>query len=401
MKPQKKKLWILAVICGLGVSWKVKKVEAARLNIGLASGVETETVLAETREYGAKLIRELTRIRVLTVEADDLKIERIKQTLTRKGLARFIEADTVRRICMVDYTPVDLGTEGYAADLIPNDTYYSNQWGPACISAPDAWDYGVMGDPNVRVAVVDTGVDYTHPDLDANVDVASGYDFVNNDNDAMDDNGHGTHCAGIIAAEINNSLGIAGLQQVTIVPVKCLDASGSGWDSDCAAAIEYAADVGAKVISCSWGGYGYSSTIKSAIDYAVDLGSIVVAAAGNDGLRFKHYPAAYDNVIGVAALQDCTSRVSWSNYGKDNVLISAPGVDILSTWLGGGYAYASGTSMACPHVSGVVATYFSYNLNLAPMTVVRHMLRNADDLGDPGRDIYYGFGRVDMYPLAD
>jgi subtilisin family serine protease len=276
------------------------------------------------------------------------------------------------------------------------------QWAPQCIGAETAWEYEKLtGRPEVIVAVIDTGIDYTHPDLVASVDASIDYDFVNADDDAMDDNGHGTHCAGIIAAGLNNAAGIAGLQDVTLMAVKCLGATGIGWDSVLAKGITYATDHGAKVLSCSWGSFLSTKTLQNAVSYALSKGVIVVAAAGNSGSQWRFYPAAYPRVIGVAALEDCNTAASYSNYGARNVFISAPGSNILSTFPNNSYALLSGTSMACPHVAATAAMWISASLdyvNLTPAQVMLMLATTADDLGEPGKDIYYGYGRVNMFP---
>lgn len=274
--------------------------------------------------------------------------------------------------------------------LVPNDPYWSWQWGPQKIEADYAWDTTV-GSSAVLVAVVDTGIYYYHEDLAANY-APLGYDWVNMDADPLDDHGHGTHCAGIIAAVLNNNLGIAGLAQVQVMAEKVLDSGGGGYWDWIANGIINATDCGADIISMSLGGYGESELLHEAVKYAYDAGALVIAAAGNDNTNIKAYPAGYDEVIAVAATDQYDSKAWWSNWG-DWIELAAPGVDIYSTvpW---GYMYASGTSMACPHVSGVAALVWS----LYPSKTrdwVRLWLRcTAEDLGDPGFDIYYGYGRV-------
>ncbi|MCX6354275.1 MAG: S8 family serine peptidase [Candidatus Aureabacteria bacterium] len=275
------------------------------------------------------------------------------------------------------------------ADVIPNDPEFSNLWNlrntgqssgtaGADIDAPGAWDTQTGG--SVIVAVIDTGVDYTHPDLAANiwinskeipgngidddkngfVDDCRGWDFVNSDNDPYDDHSHGTHVSGTIAAVGNNGIGVAGVcWQAKIMPLKFLAANGGGTVADAIKAIHYATMMGAKVMSNSWGGGGYSQALKDAIDEARNAGAIFVAAAGNSGTdndAIPHYPSSYDcaNLIAVAATDNNDQIASFSCYGAISVDIGAPGVAILST-VPGGYASYSGTSMATPHVAGAVA----------------------------------------------
>ncbi len=276
------------------------------------------------------------------------------------------------------------------ADFIPNDPQYPSQYALPKINAPGAWDI-TKGKYEVKVAVIDTGVDYTHPDLapniarDANGDVL-GYDFANLDNDPMDDNGHGTHVSGSIGAVGNNALGVAGVNfNVSILPMKFLDASGSGTNSNAILAIDMARSFGAQIMSNSWGGGAFSQLMLEAIQRAQRQGILFVAAAGNDGQdngAYPHYPASYnlflDNVISVAATDSGDNLASFSNFGAKSVDIAAPGVDILSTWPGGSYATLSGTSMATPHVSGVAALIKSQYPTLNAIQMKARLLANVD-----------------------
>jgi len=257
--------------------------------------------------------------------------------------------------------------------VIPNDPFFSYLYGlhntgqtegteDADIDAPEAW-VTTTGSSSVVVAVIDTGVDYSHPDLAANIwtDPVTGYhgyDYANNDNDPMDDHGHGTHCAGTIGAVGNNGVGVAGVNwNVKIMALKFLDSSGSGYISNAISAIQYANSHGAQVISDSWGGAGNSQALKDAIDAS---SAVVVCAAGNNGVNTDtspQYPSAYpsNNIIAVAATDDNDNLASFSNYGATSVDVAAPGVSIYSTYPGNLYTTMSGTSMATPHVAGVAA----------------------------------------------
>ncbi|RLC79204.1 MAG: hypothetical protein DRJ03_23935 [Chloroflexi bacterium] len=216
---------------------------------------------------------------------------------------------------------------------------------------------------------------------------------MNYDSDPMDDHGHGTHCAGIIAAVIDNNEGIAGLAQVKIMAEKALNEYGWGWDTDLANAIIHAVDQGADILSNSWGGLSPSEVIHDAIEYAYENNVLVVAAAGNEGIKQKVYPAAYDEVIAVTAT-DSNDDPAWFTSFGDWVEVAAPGVDIYSTVWDDSYTYMSGTSMACPHVSGVAALILSQFPNMTKDWVRAQLRCTADDLGDPGFDEYYGYGRV-------
>ncbi len=279
--------------------------------------------------------------------------------------------------------------------LLPNDSAYGQLWGlsnlgqsggvvDVDIDAPEAWRV-TTGSRTVVIAVIDSGVDVNHPDLAGNiwqnpgeipgngidddgngfVDDVSGWDFVSNDNRPQDDNGHGTHVAGILGAVGNNAAGIAGVNwQVSILPLKFLDDSGSGSTADAIAAMNYVATLrgqGVNIVAAnnSWGGGGFSSAMRSAISRLGDLDVTFVAAAGNEGTNSDAtpaYPASYDlpNVISVAAIDRQGRLAGFSNYGQTAVDLAAPGVSIYSTTPGNSYATYSGTSMAAPYVSGVV-----------------------------------------------
>ena len=318
-------------------------------------------------------------------------------------------------------------------DLTPNDPHYSIQWplnntgqmypasggyndppgtADADIDAPKAWDIQ-NGSSEIIVAVADTGVDYNHRDIDDNMWTSSsgyhGYDFVNNDNYPMDDHGHGTHCAGIVSAETNNGLDIAGVCWNTkIMALKFLDENGSGTYADAADAFYYATNQGADVISNSWGKDDFSQTMQDAINYAHSQGVIIVAAAGNDNqFYFPHYPASMERVISVAATNSDDEKASLTNYG-DWIDICAPGIDVLSLRANGtsmGTIYdsyttvASGTSMACPHVAGVLGLLLSQYPDISTDEIVARLLSGADDIS--AENAYYqgllGSGRLNAY----
>lgn len=279
----------------------------------------------------------------------------------------------------------------YRLTFTPNDQQWDLQWGLQKIQADWAWNK-TIGNLSVTVSVLDTGIDWNHPDLAENY-VPLGYDWVNNDNDTIDDNGHGTHCAGIIAAEVNNGIGVAGLAQVKLMVEKCFNSTGSGNEDDCANAIIHAVDQGAKILSLSWGDYEDSSLIRDAIEYAYNQGVLIVAAAGNDHISEKVYPAAYDEVIAVTATTQSDRPAVFSNFG-DWVELAAPGVSIYSTYPDDSYTFLYGTSMACPHVAGVAALVWSRFPNMTRDEVRFQLRKTVDDLGVVGFDDYYGYGRI-------
>ncbi|MBI4056526.1 MAG: S8 family serine peptidase [Elusimicrobia bacterium] len=324
---------------------------------------------------------------------------------------------------------------------LPNDPWFGDLWGlhnvgqssgtvDADIDAPEVWDVVTGATSPIVVGVVDTGVDYTHPELsghiwtnpreipgngiddDGNgyVDDVRGWDFKYHDKDPMDDHGHGTHVSGTIAASGNNGQGVVGVTWgAKIMPLKFLGYDGSGDAADAVVAIYYAAANGADVLNNSWGGGGYSQTLQDAINYARALGVFFVASAGNSGSdAYNTYPAAMDNVFTVAATDRNDLKASFSSYGSV-VDISAPGVSILSTVPPGPcalcdpsgdiYRYLSGTSMASPHVSGVAALMLTQAPSLSVSELESLLKNSAEDIysKNPGYVGLLGAGRLNAY----
>lgn len=283
---------------------------------------------------------------------------------------------------------------------IPSDPNFNQLWGlnntgqtagtvDADIDAPEAWDLQ-KGSSSVVVAVIDSGVDYNHPDLAANmwwnsseiagnsldddrngfVDDIYGYDFINQDNNPMDDRGHGTHVAGTIGAVGNNNLGVVGVSpNVRLMALKSLGSNGSGPTSNAIRAIDYATRMGADIINASFGGGGYDQALSDAISQANSAGVLFVAAAGNKGINTDispHYPSSYNlpNILSVAATTHTDQLASFSNYGISSVDLGAPGENIWSTLPGNQYGSFRGTSMAAPHVAGAAALLLAQSPNL-------------------------------------
>jgi thermitase len=280
------------------------------------------------------------------------------------------------------------------ANYTPNDPSFVNQCHLQVIRAPYAWDYS-RGSTSTIIAILDTGVDLQHPDLDSKI--VAGYDFVNDDSDADDDHGHGTHVAGIAAAEQNNGINGSGVDpSARIMPVKVLSAMGSGYISDIIDGVYFAADNGAHVINMSLGGGAYSSAFQSAINYAFTTqNAVVVAAAGNSNSSAVQYPAGYSNVLSVAATDCNDNKSSTSNYGSW-VDLAAPGVNIYSTKNGGGMTTMSGTSMSASVVSGVAGLVWARLGHNAPAaSVVDKITSTADAI--TGTGFYWVYGRVNAY----
>lgn len=291
----------------------------------------------------------------------------------------------------------------YKTETIPDDTYYNNLWGLSRINTPAAWDI-TTGSSNVIIAVVDSGIDLLHPDLKGNIwtnkaelngipgvdddgngyiDDIYGWNFLNDTNNVTDDNGHGTHVAGIIAATGNNTEGVTGVTwNAKIMPLKFLDKYGYGYVEDAVAAINYAAKMGAYIINNSWGGSIYSQALKDAIDAC---NALVVCAAGNEYSGVSNdvdpvYPSSYNssNIISVAAITSYDTLADFSNYGVNSVDVAAPGSNIYSTVPYSSYGYLSGTSMATPYVSGLAALIKSIRPELNILQVKYTILNNVD-----------------------
>ena len=286
----------------------------------------------------------------------------------------------------------------HALSVVPNDPYYSMQWHLPKIKVDEVWEEKT-GSRDVTVAVLDTGVDLNHPDLDEQI--VNGYDFVNNDNDPDDDQGHGTHMAGTIAAETNNGEGIAGINWYAgLMPVKVLDGDGEGTHESVALGLVFAADNGARVINLSFGGEDSSQTMEDAINYAYGKGCVLIAGTGNDGGAVM-FPARYDNVIAVGATDEEDSWCDESIWGEGfssssgaEVDVTAPGNNIVSTYFGGKFAIGSGTSMATACVSGLAVLMVSVNPQLSNSEIRDIIQKSCDDLMESGWDQYTGHGRI-------
>ena len=303
--------------------------------------------------------------------------------------------------------------------VFPHDPRFNDQWAlansgqrggttGADISATRAWAT-TTGSDKVVVAVLDSGVDYTHEDLAPNmwtrpanlapyhdnelgtIDDTNGFNAIDNSSDPMDENGHGTHCAGIIGAEGSNDIGISGVNwKVQIMPLKFMNAGGFGTTKDAIEAINYVIDrkkagVNVRIISASWGSTQKSRALEEVIRKAYESDILFVAASGNASTnndRNPHFPSSYNvpNVISVAALDRHDQLAKFSNYGVKSVAIAAPGVDILSTWLGNEYEEKSGTSMATPVVAGVAALIVSENPRISVDQLRKRLLDSVDPL---------------------
>jgi thermitase len=328
---------------------------------------------------------------------------------------------------------------GFRSDSVPaNDSKFSQLWGLQNNGQSDAagqpgkagsdihvvpvWNEGITGSKNVKVAVIDTGVDYLHPDLQANilknegevpadgidndgngfVDDVYGWNFNQNIANGMDDHNHGTHCAGTIGGVGNNGFGVVGVNwNVSILPVKFLSAQGSGSLDAAMQSIQYATKMGVDIMSNSWGGGPYSQALFDVIEESKRQGILFVAAAGNesnDNDASPSYPASYqiDNVLSVAATDNRDQIASFSNYGRTKVHVAAPGVKILSTVTGNDYQVFSGTSMATPHVSGIAALMKAANPSYTYQQIKQTLIDTSDKVRGLSRKVV-ARGRVNVY----
>ncbi len=318
-------------------------------------------------------IKAIEALRVKRFEKEGLELIKLEKTKDVKGAI-----EKLKKMKGIEFAEPDYIVR---ANYIPDDTYFYLMWGlnntsNIDIDAPEAWDIE-RGESSVTVAVIDTGVQTNHPDLAGQF--VTGYDFYFDDTSVYDglDDDHGTHVAGTIAA-IDNSIGVIGVApNIKIMPLKFLGPDG-GYISDAIDAINYAKQNGADIINASWGGGGYSESLKNAIE---SFGGVFVVAAGNnktDTDKNPYYPASYtsSNIISVAAIDKYGALASFSNYGLNSVDIAAPGVDIASTYPDS-YAYMSGTSMAAPHVSGIIALLKSYNNSLTTQELINKLYSTA------------------------
>lgn len=348
----------------------------ARILVKPKPGMPETALHARISAHQAVEIGDIPSLDVRILQVPQAASQQLKAALEQDKGIDYVEDDCVAHA---------IGTS--------NDPYFvsGSQWYLTKMQVPQAWDSST-GSANGIVAVVDTGVRASHPDIAGKV--LPGYDFFNNDADATDDNGHGTAVAGLIGASANNGLGMASLAWANpILPVKALGADGSGSYSSIANAIIWAADNGARVINMSLGGTSSSRTLQDAVNYAWNKNVVLVAAAGNNGNNIPCYPAACTNVVAVSATNSSDGRPTWSNYGS-YVDVAAPGVGILTLYGTNSYSYWDGTSFSSPITAGTVALMSAANPLLSNSTLVDVLTKSCDDIGAAGYDVYYGNGRL-------
>lgn len=333
------------------------------------------------QEKGAEVEEDLSGLDATLVEVPEVKAERSEEAREEslQQVKEALEGDPAVESVYYNYVRTGFYT--------PSDRLFGRQYGLRKAGFEGAWNR--TRGRGARVAVVDSGAALRHMDLRRQV--VAKYDFRNDNATVEDLHGHGTHVAGTVAARTGNVRGVAGgCPGCGLIIAKAIGRDLAGYDSDIARAITWSANNRAKAINLSLGGPGEKSVLKEAIDYATRRGAVVVAAAGNGGTSGPIYPAAYPNVVAVAATGPRDGRDSSYTTG-DWIDVSAPGLDIIST-TPGGYEYKSGTSMAAPHVSALVGLLASQGHRA---NVIRlRLARTAVDLGPRGRDPYYGAGRI-------
>ena len=345
------------------------------LLVGFRPGISRRQAENLYRAHGGQKLEELSKINVHRIRVPAQALEAVENALSQRPEIKFVERNY-----------------RLSPDFIPSDPLYSSQWHLTKVSADLAWEIS-QGTASVVVAILDSGVDPTHPDLAAKL--VAGYNFYNNNTVTSDVYGHGTKVAGTAAAICNNAAGVASPAcQNRIMPIRVTDTTGAGYVSAIANGLTWAVDHGAKVMNLSFAGVAGISTITNAAQYVVNHGGVVVAAAGNCGCFDSTPENPY--IISVSATDSADNLASFSSQGN-YVDVAAPGVGIYTTTTGGGYGAPSGTSFSSPLAAGVVALMMSVNPGLKPSQVESLLEANADNFGLPGYDTAYGNGRINAY----
>lgn len=368
-------VWRTLLAAGCLLTVPVFAVEPARVLI--KSKTESSQLLARLESYGAVKVQALQGLNVRLVNLPEENVETILNACSKDPQIEFAERDHLAR-----------------AAYVPSDTaLVGTEWHLAKIQAPQAWNL-TAGRTNTVIAVLDSGIDPTHPDL---IDrLLPGYNFVANTTDTSDDLGHGTAVAGVIVASGNNNLGILGVANgCLLLPVKVADASGFAYYSTIAQGIHYAVDSGARIINISIAGDSPSATLQEAIDYAWSNNVVVVAAAGNNSNDLPQYPAACGEVVAVSATQTNDLLADFSSFGSF-IALAAPGDNIWTTQTDPVNPYGSwrGTSFSSPIVAATAGLALSINPLMSNTQIVSLLERTADDLGPAGIDPNFGYGRV-------
>jgi thermitase len=372
IKQFNKVIVILTLVVGVLSAADAEQVPG-RFLVGVRDAATASRTLAV---HNAKVRRDFRGLSAIAIEVSPQSDGAVLESLRQSGSFEYVEPDYYAHT---------------AAD--PNDPSYASQWHLRRIGGPLAWSLST-GSDSVVVAIVDSGVYPHHPDLASKL--VPGWNFVKDNADTADVLGHGTAVAGTVAAQTNNGLGVAGVTWAgRIMPLVAVDAQDYAAYSDIAAAIQYAADHGVRVINVSIGGFNSSITLQKAVDYAWSKGALVFASAMNEGISARYYPAACAHAVAVGATDANDRLASFSNYGSW-ITLAAPGTGILSTADGGGYSFWNGTSFASPIAAGVAALVLSVNPQLTNEEVLS-ILKNTAERAATEPDAYIGWGRVNAY----
>jgi subtilisin family serine protease len=346
--------------------------ETGRLLLKVRPGADTGETLDEIARHGGRVVDRVDELNILVAEIPPGQAHAAKNALKRSPRFKFVEPEAL-----------------HEPTYVPNDPLIGNEWHLTKLELFAAWDL-ITGSPSVPIAILDSGVDPSHPDLAGKL--VPGWNCYSNDADTSDVYGHGTQVAGSAAAAGNNGIGVAGPALLNpIMPIRVTGTNGWASDSAIVKGLTWAADHGARVANLSFAGIHTSSSIQTAAQYFMSRGGLVTASAGNyntdDGSNDTPY------VISVSATAGDDTRATWSSFGR-YVDVAAPGVGIYTTSRGGGYSSASGTSFSAPVTAGVIGLIQAANPSLTPQQVEGFLEANADDKGSPGFDIYFGNGRV-------
>lgn len=367
------RLWLSAALAGLTVSAFAAEYAPGQVLVKFRAGMEQSSRGAHAL-VGAQLMKTIPAIR--------WQVIRIPGYMSVPDAVRYYKGLGTVEAAEPNYI--------YRRLFTPNDTRFAEQWGPKKVSLPAAWDLD-RGRASTIIAILDTGVDYNHEDLVGKV--IKGHDYADGDEDPMDPEGHGTHVAGIAAANTNNARGVAGAGfDSKILAIRVLGPGGGTADWVAEGTLE-AQQKGANIINLSLGGAAGAQVMEDAINLVWSRGVLVVAASGNNGVTDRFYPAAYEKAIAVASSAPDDSRSGFSNYGSDWVDVAAPGQSILSTFPGNNYGESDGTSMACPLASGVLGIMHSYaGPGVSNVDLRKALEESANRVGD-----YVKFGRINAF----
>lgn len=435
----------LATLAAMGVAVISASAQAAPVySLPVADHVPGEVVV-KFRDAASSRAGRITVLQTLQKRLGRSAVNEIHPFVTDASLAVVkLKSDSLMASAMkiLGGEPSVIYTEPnyiYRALDLPNDTDFAKQWGMHNVGQADdagqtgtlgddigitqLWEKGIVGKSSTRVAVIDTGIQWDHPDLKDNlftnpgeidgnkqdddhngfIDDIHGWNFAANSNASTDDNGHGTHCAGVIGAKGNNGAGVAGINwNVSLLPVKFLDSTGGGSLEAAVNGINYARMMKVQVMSNSWGGGGFSQTMYDAINEAGKQGILFVAAAGNDGQSndggMPTYPGSYDlpNIVAVAATDNRDGLAYFSNYGAKHVHVAAPGVNVYSTYMGSTYKSLSGTSMATPHVAGISALLLSEHPEWTVDVIKDRLIKTSTPVQSLHKKVM-ARGRVNVY----